>query len=250
MSRFPGAIRAFASVLLLLCLALPLGADVTYYHMTFDQLRPVAGGFEERGKRYPFRRDGGGAALATRRDARIGSTVLVLKTDPTPPGADRDRAEVQIHSGISWRRDWVASLRFRIPDHTSVVADWQTLMQCPQVGNDLPPPISVDLEPDGRISLVVRSERDVHEIIWSAPLPRGRWSTLALGFRMGADGRARLWLDGRKMVDVRLPLGWVEAEELCVLKTGIYRAPSPNPFELHLDDVTLGDSYTGTRLPK
>lgn len=238
-----------------MCFALvsSLAADTDYYRLTFDHTRPTALGFAENGKSYRSRRDGGGAAFTTGYDVLRKSRALVLRTAPTPPGADSDRAEIQIYSGITWNRDWVASLEFHVTHPSESVsppsdniADWQILMQCVQAGTSLPPPLSIDLEPEARISVVVRSEQDRHEILWSGPLPRDRWSEIAIGFRMGEKGRVRLWLDGKQLLDKRLPLGWHDGEERCVLKTGIYRAPASTPFELRLDDVTLADSYRAT----
>ena len=235
---------ALAALAGLALLASAARADITWYRLTFDDLTPTAQGFRERGKAYRFRREGGGAPLHVVRDPHSGSDAAVLLAMPSPAGATRDRAEIQIHSGIAWDREWFASVRFRLPEAPQRLADWHILMQCPQPGTGRSPPLSVDLEPDGRLALVARSERDTHRSLWSAPLPRGRWTTLVLGFRMGERGRARLWLDGRLVVDRRMALGWeASGERRCVLKTGIYRAPSSYPFEMRLDDVTLADSY-------
>lgn len=240
-----GPVRAALAALAGLALLAPEArADVTWYRMTFEDVRSTAQGLEEAGKSFRFRREGGGAPLRVLRDPLSGSGALVLRSAPTPPAATRDRAEIQVYSGIDWDREWFASIRFRLSGLPPRLPEWQILMQCPQAGTDLPPPLSVDLEPDGRLALVARSEADAHETLWSAPLPRDRWMSLVLGFRMGEHGRARLWLDGERMVDRRMALGWRgRGERRCVLKAGIYRAPSPHPFELRLDDVTLADSY-------
>lgn len=217
-------------------------ADVTYYRMTFDTLVPAGPGFiAENDKRYRFRIEGGGEPLRVKRD-RGGARFVVLRSGPTPDGAVKDRAEISIHSGVDWNRDWATALRFRVTDPT-FPSEWQTLLQCPQSGADSPPPLSVDLEPDGTLSLVVRSEADRYEVLWNGPLSLDRWVTMALEFRMGTRGRVALWLDGVRMVERHLPLGWKESgAKRCVLKTGVYRAPTPGPFTLHLDGFTLADS--------
>jgi Polysaccharide lyase len=120
---------------------------------------------------------------------------------------------------------------------------WHLLLQCHQAGTQLPPPISLNLEPDGNLSLVVRDDADTYARLWSGPLPRGRWVRLVLGFRMGRDGQVRLWQDGRQVVYRRQPLGWAAGARRCVLKTGLYRGAATTPFTIRLDDIALGDSY-------
>jgi hypothetical protein len=60
---------------------------------------------------------------------------------------------------------------------------------------------------------------------------------------MGADGRARLWVDGRAVADIRQTLGWRQGRGACTLKAGIYRGASSRPFSLRLDNMRLGDTY-------
>lgn len=159
-------------------------------------------------KRFAVILVGGAQPPAIRRDAQTGSNVLALGAGPTPPGQAADRADIRIYSGITYGRTWFTSLDVLIPHGTPRPQDWQVLLQCVQHGADRSPPISLDLEPDGRLSLIARSDADTYRSLWSAPLAQGRWTRLVLGLRMGADGRARLWVDGRAVADIRQTLGW------------------------------------------
>jgi len=109
-------------------------------------------------------------------------------------------------------------------------------------GRRAAPPLSLNLEPNGDLSLVARDDGDTYDRLWSGPLPRGRWVRLVLGFRMGQTGRVRLWRDDRLVADRNQPLGWAAGERRCVLKTGLYRG-AKTPFEIRLDNVSLGSRY-------
>lgn len=221
-------------------------SDITWYSLDFEAARLHPGALAEDGRRFALRREGGGRG-ALRPDPAAASRVLELATGPTPRGARHDRAELQVHSGIAWDRTWYLGLDVLVPRGTVFSDTWHVLVQCPQAGWAGSPPLSLDLEPDGRLALVARGDVDAYRSLWSAPMPAGRWVRVVLGFRMGARGHARLWLDGRRVADIRQPLGWAGGEARCVLKTGIYRGAAATPFTLRLDNILLGSSLRAVR---
>jgi Polysaccharide lyase len=215
----------------------------TYYQLGLDDARLNRQGLFEDGRKFALTTEGGGQPARIRTDRKKGSRVLVLRTTPTPQGAKKDRAEIRIYSGISFERDWFVGLEVFVPRNVPPSDTWHLLLQCHQAGTNISPPISLDLEPDGNLSLVVRDDADTYDRLWSGPFPRGRWVQLVLGFRMGKDGRAQLWQDGRLVSSQRRSLGWNAGERRCVLKTGLYRGAAATPFEIRLDNVMLGDRY-------
>ncbi len=216
----------------------------TYYRLDFDGARLNRQGLFEDGHKFALRTEGGGQPGRIVLDRRKGSKVLVLRTTATPAGAKKDRAEVQIYSGITFGREWFVGLEVFIPRADVFSDTWNVLLQCHQAGTLRTPPLSLNLEPNGDLSLVARGDADSYDRLWSGPLPRGRWVQLVLGFRMGQDGRVRLWQDGRLVTSQRRPLsGWAAGERRCVLKTGLYRGSAPTPFEIRLDNVMLGSRY-------
>jgi len=214
-----------------------------YYQLEFDTARLTGQGVFEDGRKFTYRTQGGGLPARILPDRQKGSGVLVLRTEATPAGAKKDRAEVQIYSGITFDRDWFVGLEVLVPRAVTFSDTWHLLLQCPQAGTGRPPPLSLNLEPNGDLSLVARDDGDTYDRLWSGPLPRGRWVQLVLGFRMGKSGRVRLWQDGRLVASHRQPLGWAAGERRCVLKTGLYRGAATTPFEIRLDNVTLGSRY-------
>ena len=220
----------------------PGGAD-TYYQLDFDDARIRDGAVHEDGRPFRLRRNGGGQPARIIFDPDKGSDVLELRTTPTPAGAESDRSELQIYSGVEYGRRFFLGFRLFVPADTVFSDTWHLLVQCHQAGTQLSPPLSLNLEPSGALSLVVRDDGDPYEQLWSGPLPRGRWVPVVLGFRLGRNGRVRLWIDGRVMTTRQQPLGWAAGERRCVLKAGLYRGPADTGFVLRLDDVRLADSY-------
>ena len=219
------------------------GRAETFYRLDFEGARLAPGSIEDNGKRYTLRRQGGGRVARIVRDGGKGSQVLLLSTAPTPAGADRDRSEVQIHSGIAWNRDWFVGLDVMIPPGTVLSDTWHLLLQCSQPPTGRSPPVSLNLGAEGTLVLVARDDADSYEPLWTGPLAQGRWVRLVLGLRMGENGRAQLWVGGRRVADIRRSLGWADGERRCVLKTGIYRGPAATAFALRLDNVSLGAGY-------
>jgi hypothetical protein len=219
------------------------GRAGTFYRLDFEGARLTPDSIGDNGKRFTLRRQGGGRVARIVKDGNKGSQVLLLSTAPTPAGADRDRSELQIHSGITWNRDWFVGLDVMIPPGTVHADTWHLLLQCPQAGTAHSPPISLNLGADGSLVLVARDDGDAYEPLWTGPLAQGRWVRLVLGFRMGENGRAQLWVGGRRVADIRRSLGWADGERRCVLKTGIYRGPAATAFALRLDNVSLGTGY-------
>ncbi|UWR28350.1 polysaccharide lyase (plasmid) [Sulfitobacter sp. S223] len=213
-----------------------------YYLLDLEGAEVAPSYLYEGTKRYRLRVQGGAATPAIRRDSQRGSNVLVLSTGPTPRGMKHDRSEVQLYGNVTYDKPWFVGLKMQIPQGTPAPRDWQVALQCHQNGTALSPPVSLDLEPDGTLSLVVRSDADRFEKLWSTRVTQGRWMQIELGLQMGRSGRVQLWLNGRKQLDIARPLGWAAGDAACALKTGIYRAASPQPFMMLLDDVMLGDT--------
>ena len=213
-----------------------------YYLLDMEGAEVAPDSLYEGTKRYRLRLEGGSTLPRIRRDAQRRSTVLELSTGPTPRGTGHDRAEVQLYGNLTYDKPWFVGLRLMVPQGTAAPRDWQIMLQCHQNGTSLPPPLSLDLEPDGTLALIARNEADRFETLWSAPVRQGRWMRIELGMQMGPRGRVQLWLDGRRQVDIARPLGWATGDAACAVKTGIYRAASRQPFTMYLDDVMLGDT--------
>ena len=210
----------------------------TYYTLDMEQASISGGRLNEDGHQFRLRTEGGGSA------PRLTSGLLMIHTDASPRGATRDRAEVHITSATKFGRTWFLGMRVMRPfDDPIAPGQWHLFMQCPQWGATSPPPLSLNMEQGGRFSLVARSDADRYERLWTGPMPVGRWMDLVVGFRMGDRGHVRLWVDGRKVADVRTVLRWKKGQDRCTLKTGLYRAPGDAPFEMWFDDIRLGDTY-------
>ncbi|GAB5435135.1 hypothetical protein TRM7615_04785 [Falsiruegeria mediterranea M17] len=228
-------------VLLANCLMVQIVCADTYYGLDFEGAELASEGVQDNGKFYRLRTGGGG------QDGKFSSggrgSALLLETGPTPAGANYDRTELQIYSGITWERPWHVGFDLFLPRNAKISDDWQLLLQCPQHGVATSPPISLNLYPESTLTLVSRTESDTYEPLGSVALPRGRWVSVVMGFRMGANGYARLWIDGKKVVSVSSALGWKQGKQQCTLKTGIYRGRTDNGFSLKLDNIALGDHY-------
>ncbi|MGX9353373.1 heparin lyase I family protein (plasmid) [Shimia sp. W99] len=242
-SVFRPCLRLLAVVFLV---SAPAVAD-TYYQLDFDDTAIRGNAVHEDGRTFQLHRDGGGQPARILHDPGKGSDVLELRTTPTPSSAGRDRSELQIYSGVDYGRQFSLGFRLFVPDGSVFSDDWHLLMQCHQAGTTLSPPLSLNLEPSGALSLVVRDDTDPYERLWSGPLPRGRWVPVVLEFRLGENGRLRLWVNERNVSTHRQPLGWATGESRCVLKIGLYRGPAETGFALRLDDIRLGDSYRDAR---
>ena len=219
----------------------PVQAD-TYYSLEMEKAQLTPKGLTEDGRPYAVTREGGGVRPKIIYDTRAGSKVLVLETSSTPQGDVKDRAELQIYSGITFNRTWFMGMRVR-PQGIVAPGAWQLFMQCHQAGSQVPPPLSLNLEAGGVFSLIARSSADAYERLWTGDLPTGRWTDIVIGFRMGAKGHVRLWVNDKQVTEHRVPLRWKGYEDRCVLKTGVYRAASDTPFQMRFDDIRLGDSY-------
>lgn len=235
----------FALCMGMVC-AVTARADL-YYVLDLEAARLTQGALHEARKSYAITLEGGAQAPVIRQDPQSGSRMLVMATGPTPPGAAKDRSEVRIYSGVAFERDWFVGLDVMVPRGTPPPQNWQILLQCHQNGTALPPPLSLDLEPGGHLALVVRGDGDPFERLWQAPLPPGRWVRLGLGFQMGKKGHVSLWMDGRRVADRALPLGWAAGARACSLKTGIYRGAQARPFTLMLDNIKMGDTRADVR---
>ena len=210
----------------------------TYYTLDMEGASISGGRLNEDGHRFRLRTEGGGTT------PKLTTGLLVLHTDASPPGATRDRAELQITSAIEFDRMWFLGMRVMQPFEDPIApGQWHLFMQCPQWGATTPPPLSLNMEPGGLFSLVARSDVDRYERLWVGPMPVGRWLDLVIGFRMGERGHVRLWVNGTKVADVRTVLRWKAGQDRCTLKTGVYRAPGNAPFEMWFDDIRLGDTY-------
>lgn len=223
-------------------MSMPLAAN-TYYRLDFDSAQITPKGVNEKGRAYRLRREGGGMPGRIVNDQRNGSAVLELRSKPTPSGKSKDRAELQIYSGITFDRDWFYGFEVFVPAGTGMDDTWQLLLQCHQNGTSKSPPISLNLSASGKLILVSRRDADTYNALWTGPMPTGRWVPIVLGFRMGEKGRARMWVDAKPVYDRRTPLGWSQGDRKCNLKTGIYRGESDQAFRVRLDKIALGDSY-------
>ncbi len=233
------------SLLLAMQMALmstPLIADV-YYRLDFDSAKITSKGVSEKGREYRFRKEGGGMPGRIIKDQRNGSAVLELRSKPTPSGHSKDRAELEIYSGITFNRDWFYGFEVFLPTGVKMDETWQLLLQCHQNGTQKSPPISLNLDAGGNLVLISRRDADTYNPLWTGPMPKGRWVPVVLGFRMGEQGRARLWVDAKSVYDRRVPLGWSQGDRKCNLKTGIYRGESDQAFQVRLDKLALGDTY-------
>lgn len=231
----------FLAAMLWICAHGSGAVAAPYYLLDLEGAQIAPAHLYEGSKRYHLRLEG--AAFAPRiLPDRQGGHLLELSTGPTPTGAAHDRAEVQLYGNLTYDKAWYVGLRLMVPQGTPAPRDWQIALQCHQNGTSLPPPISLDLEPDGTLALIARNEADRFETLWSAPVPQGRWMQIELGLDMGPRGRVQLWLNGTKRADIARPLGWQAGDRACALKTGIYRAASPQPFTMYLDDIMLGDT--------
>lgn len=214
----------------------------TYYSLELESARLIPKGLSEDNRPYDVTREGGGIAPRITYDASAGSKVLVLETTSTPEAALKDRAEMRIFSGVTFDRTLFLGMRVKYSGQVDPEA-WHLFAQCHQAGTGKSPPLSLNLLPGGQMALVARTSEDSYERLWSGPMQAGRWHDVVIGFRMGEKGHVRLWLNGRKLTEQRLPLRWKGHAERCVLKTGIYRAASDAPFQMRLDDIRLGDRY-------
>ena len=241
--------RRYRKTLSLACLATvvalmhpALVSAKTYYSLEMDQARLTPQGMREDGRHYKITREGGGKAAQISQDPIAGSKVLVLGTSATPQASTKDRAEMRIYSGITFDRTWFLGLR-AMTQGTVAKDAWHLMMQCHQTGSAKSPPLSLNLEAGNKISLIARSSQDAYERLWTGDMPQGQWADIVVGFRMGAKGHVRLWMDGRLVVERRLPLRWDGYQDRCVLKTGLYRSASDRPFQMRFDDIRLGDRY-------
>jgi len=216
----------------------------TYYSLEMERAGFTAKGMVEDGRDYAVTREGGGTAPRIVFDARANSDVLVLGSQSTPNGFEKDRSEMRIYSGTEFDRTWFLGMRVMQPQPQAVApGNWHVFMQCHQAGTGKSPPVSLNLEEGGQFSLIARSSEDTYRKLWQGAMPAGRWMDIVLAFRMGAQGYVRLWVNGRAVSEHRLPLRWTGHEERCVLKTGVYRGASDRPVEMRFDDIRLGDSY-------
>lgn len=213
----------------------------SWYRIDLEQALITQENLTEGPRSFTRREEGGALAPLIVPDRRGSGHALSIFSRATPEGARADRSEITIYSGIAPGRRWFLGLEALLPAEVPAPQDWQLFAQCVQPGSGKSPPISLDLEPDGSVSLVARSDADGFETLWNGPMPRDRWTGFVLEFEFGETGFARLWVDGQEVVARQLPLIWHEGEPRCVLKTGLYRAPSTSYFEMLIDNVILGD---------
>lgn len=159
-----------------------------YYQLEFDTARLTGQSIFEDGRKFTYRTQGGGLPARILPDRQKGSGVLVLRTEATPAGAKKDRAEVQIYSGITFDRDWFVGLEVLVPRAVTFSDTWHLLLQCPQAGTGRPPPLSLNLEPNGDLSLVARDDGDTYDRLWPAPCPAGAGCSWCWGSAWGRTG--------------------------------------------------------------
>jgi|GEM_PF-5225821 len=250
-SRTSRCARQTALPLLLIALLAPAVAQAAaWYRVDLEQARISPEALTEGPRNFARREEGGALAPLIVPDRRGSGHALSVFSRATPEGARADRSEITVYSGVAPGRRWFLGLEAFLPGQVPAPQDWQILAQCVQPGSGKSPPISLDLEPDGSVSLIARSDADGFETLWNGPMPRDRWTGFVLEFEIGEAGFARLWVDGREVVARHLPLIWREGEPRCVLKTGLYRAPSTTYFEMLIDNVVLGDDRASVLPPK
>jgi len=154
---------------------------------------------------------GGGRALR----------VLVRQGDE-PIGASGNRNEVV------WREDdvtggavdrtyaWSSFWRAGEPSFEA----WQIFTQWHHFKGGGSPPLALLVRGDE-----VQLGTHTNEVLWSAPLERGRWHDFVMNVRWSSDpavGRVELWYDGR--IAVRRNLATLFPRQGVYLKQGLYRA--------------------------
>ena len=162
-------------------------------------------------------------------DASLSNEIRVEMRDGDPQmGYDQTAGgkRHELQTGTVWNTGdvrWVGWWEY-VEKWPAVNKDWQIIFQAKQSGGTSP---GVDVQVWADTIRLVTPWAAVNTPL-VAPLPRGRWFHVAIGFKMTTNasaGWAEMWIDG-KQVGSRYVGKTAQLESGVYMKTGLYRADS------------------------
>jgi hypothetical protein len=188
-----------------------------------------------------------------------------------------DRSEIRLVGANSYfDQTYYSSFKFFYPEDSSQILnnnntkkDWALIWQCPQIGSNTSPPLSIHIEND-ILSMTTITDFRVYKAndkpyYDKQPLEkliRNKWYTVMVRYTLGLNGGYSFWIDGKKillnadynpqkLVETKyLPIGYkgiasANGSQLCSVRYGLYKNPSLGSYKILFSDVKFGTSYEG-----
>jgi hypothetical protein len=215
------------------------------YELNFERSVVSNGGLKEANgrKTYALKHEGSGREPEVVFDPVLKSKVLDFKVDATPKGTKKDRSELTIYSGVELGKTYWVAMKVMVPNGNAVAQNWHSFIQCAQAGaSGDSPAFSLSLGAPSKMMVISRSDEDRYKEVGKTELPVGKWVQLELELKMGEQGRASVFLDGKPAISGEAPLRHKRGAPRCTLKVGIYRGEAATPYEIRVDDIRLGTS--------
>lgn len=192
----------------------------------------------------------------------VAADRLQVVTDPVREGRHALRVEVRQgddpldasgnRSELLWRyyekegTDRVYAWSTLWPDDYPSADTWQLFVQWHHTGNSGSPPVEFYVVGEEILLRV-----DAEEVVWRAPLERGRWHDFVFRVRWSSDpqdGLVELYHDGQLVVPERRVANMYSGQDN-LMKIGLYRDDSIEaPAVLYHDGMTVADTV-GEVLP-
>lgn len=230
--------------------------------------------FENNSNRYhEIKLEGGGDPVWIFPYRRYDTKTFWFETNGN--GSSKDRSEVRMRGAdLDYGEIYYTSFKIFYPSWATKVPanDWSIIWQCPQIGASVPyydyntsPPLNIQLRDDKLLLRSVQnykmpkstSRQYITSEDYISSLPRNRWVSVLMRFKMGENGHYKVWYNGKVVLDRRIPIGYKGAfnpyhpglkKENCSIRFGIYKKGRGNDrMGILFDEVKVGHTYESAK---
>lgn len=183
----------------------------------------------------------------------------------------KDRSEIRLRNVLQeFNTYYYTSFKLYYPSWAASIDlnNFNIIWQCPQIGASKPyipyntsPPLSLQIKKDKLVLSTIQNYklRDPKNNFEDkqfnvAPLPRNRWVKVMMAFRMGKNGKAVVYVDGKQVFSTTGPIGYHNAyspfsgKQECSIRYGIYKSGRHlGRYAILFDDVKVGTNYDDVR---